>query len=93
MIQGFRCKETEKIFHREISRKFPLEIQKVALRKLVMLNAAQNLADLKIPPANHLEALKKDRKGQHSIRVNQQWRLCFRFVNGEAFDVEMVDYH
>jgi toxin HigB-1 len=71
----------------------PLEMQAVARRKLRMLNNAAELADLRIPPANHLEALRGDRKGQYSIRINDQWRLCFRWADGDAFDVAIVDYH
>jgi proteic killer suppression protein len=74
-------------------RKLPPDIQQVARRKLRMLNAASTLDDLRIPPANRPEALKGDRKGQHSIRINDQWRLCFRWEEGDAYDVEIVDYH
>jgi proteic killer suppression protein len=93
MIQSFRCKETEKIFNREWSRKLPHDIHKVALRKLAMVNAAHELHDLKVPPANQLEALRDDRKGQHSIRINKQWRVCFKWHAGNAHEVEIVDYH
>ena len=93
MIKSFRCKETEKIFGRRYSKKFPAKLQRVALRKLVILHAAKVLEDLRIPPANRLEKLSRDRRGQHSIRINDQWRLCFRWRNGDAFDVEIVDYH
>lgn len=93
MIKTFKCKETEKIFNRNFSRKFPQNIQRVALRKLRMLNRAEILNDLKVPPANRLEALRGNRKGQHSIRINDQWRICFKWNNGEANDVEIVDYH
>jgi proteic killer suppression protein len=92
MIKGFRCEETEKIFLRKSSKKFAT-IRRVALRKLLVLDAAGALADLRVPPANHLEKLSRDRKGQHSIRVNNQWRICFRWRNGHAHDVEIVDYH
>ncbi len=92
MIQTFRCKETEKIWQGEISKKLPQNIQQVARRKLRMLNNAIDLNDLRIPPANKLEALKGNRKGQHSIRINQQWRVCFIWNDG-AFNVEIVDYH
>lgn len=77
MIQNFKDKETQKIFKRERSKKLPSEIQQIALRKLRMLNRAQSLQDLKIPPANRLEKLSGDRKGQYSIRINEQWRICF----------------
>jgi toxin HigB-1 len=93
MIKSFGCKETEKIWNRVYSSKFPRDIQAIARRKLLMLDAASSLGDLKIPPSNRLERLKKDRKGDYSIRVNDQWRVCFRFNNGEASNVEMVDYH
>lgn len=89
----FKCKETEKIWNGNISRKLPGKIQQIARRKMRMLNAAQDLRDLKIPPGNGLEALKKDRKGQHSIRINDQWRICFIWDDDEAVDVEIVDYH
>ena len=93
MIKSFGCKETEKIWNREYSSKFPKEIQGIARRKLSMLDAASNLGDLKIPPSNRLEKLKGNRKGDYSIRVNDQWRVCFCFNNGEASNVEIVDYH
>lgn len=93
MIKSFRCRETERIFNREFSRKLPHDIQRVAYRKLLMLNRAQTLNDLKVPPNNQLEALGKDRRGQHSIRINKQWRICFVWKNNEAHDVEIVDYH
>jgi toxin HigB-1 len=93
MIIGFASKETEKVWRGEVSRKLPREIQQVALRKLFMLDKAQVFNDLRIPPANQLEALKDDRKGQHSIRINVQWRICFVWtVNGPSA-VEIVDYH
>ena len=93
MIKSFRGKEAERIWNGEVSKKLPRDIQDVARRKLRMLNNAQTMDDLRVPPANHLEALKGGRRGQHSIRVNQQWRLCFRWSAGDAFDVEIVDYH
>ena len=93
MIQGFRGKETEKVWNENHARKLPGQIQDTALRKLQMLNAATVLSDLKAPPNNHLEALKDDRKGQHSIRINRQWRVCFRWREGNAYDVEIVDFH
>ena len=93
MIIGFASLETEKIWRAEVSRKFPREIQQVALRKLFMLDKAHVLNDLKIPPANRLEALKGDRKGQHSIRINDQWRICFAWTKNGPDNVEIVDYH
>jgi proteic killer suppression protein len=93
VIRNFKDKETQKIFERQRSRKLPSEIQQVALRKLRMLNRAETLQDLKVPPANRLEALKGDRQGKYSIRINDQWRICFQWTNGEASDVEIVDYH
>jgi proteic killer suppression protein len=93
MIKSFRDKETELIFSRRRSRRLPHEIQQVALRKLRMLNRSQTLQDLRIPPANHLEKLSGERSGQYSIRVNDQWRICFVWLDGDAYDVELVDYH
>jgi len=93
VIRSFRNPEVEKLFKREGSRKLPGDIQRAALRKLVMLDAAETLDDLRILPANRLEKLSGDRRGQFSIRVNDQWRICFRWKDGEASDVEIVDYH
>lgn len=93
MIRSFRDRETEKIFKRERSRKLPPTIQQVALRKLRMLNNAVSLDDLRAPPANHLEKLSGDRNGQHSIRINDQWRICFEWRDTDAYQVEIVDYH
>jgi len=93
MIRNFKSKETEKIFNRQGSRKLPQAIQQVALRKLRMLNRATILNDLRVPPANHLEKLTKDRAGQHSIRISDQWRICFEWNGGDAINVEIVDYH
>jgi proteic killer suppression protein len=93
MIRSFRCQETEKVYRREISRRLPQDIQRVAMRKLWMLDAATDLNALRVPPANRLEALHGNRRGQHSIRINQQWRVCFRWQDGDAYDVEIVDYH
>jgi proteic killer suppression protein len=92
MIKGFRCKETEKVFQRRHSKRFA-SIQRIALRKLLVLDAAGSLADLRVPPANRLEKLRGGRRGQHSVRVNDQWRICFRWTNGNAHEVEIVDYH
>jgi proteic killer suppression protein len=93
MIRSFKCKETEKAFNLEPSKKLPFSIQKVLLRKLEMLDYAVSLQDLRVPPANKLESLKGDRRGQHSIRVNDQWRVCFVWHDGCAYGVEVVDYH
>ena len=93
MIRSFRCSETEKVFQRQHSRKLPQVIQRVAMRKLWMLDAATDLNDLRVPPSNLLEALHGERKGRHSIRINRQWRVCFRWRAGDAHSVEIVDYH
>ncbi len=93
MIKTFHCKETEKIFRGEISQKFPIEIQNIARKKLKMLNHAANLRDLLIFPGNRLEALKGNRRYQHSIRVNQKYRICFQFIDSDFYQVELVDYH
>jgi proteic killer suppression protein len=93
MIRSFKCKETEKIFNRRFSSKLPQDMQRVALRKLRILNRSIDLNDLSVPPGNRLEALKGDRKGQHSIRINDQFRICFIWKNNDAYDVEIVDYH
>jgi proteic killer suppression protein len=93
MIKTFADSETEKVFGRTYSKKLPDDIQKRGRRKLVMVDAAEQLNDLRVPPGNRLEKLSGDRAGQHSIRINQQWRICFRWDSGDAFDVEIVDYH
>jgi proteic killer suppression protein len=93
VIQSFRSKETEKIWLEIPSRKLPGKIQRVALRKLIGLNQAERLEDLRVPPGNRLEALKGNRAGAHSIRMNGQWRICFVWRDGDAHDVEIVDYH
>ena len=93
MIRSLRDKETEKLFLRERSRKFGENVQRVALRKLAILDAAESLQDLLLPPGNRLEKLSGDRAGQHSIRINDQWRICFRWSEGDAEEVETVDYH
>ena len=93
MIKSFRDKETEKIINRQFSSKLPQNIQHIARKKLIILDAATKLNDLRIPPGNQLEALKGDRKSQHSIRINDQWRICFKWKAGDAYDVEVTDYH
>lgn len=92
MIKSFRCKHTEALFGGRSHPRFTA-FRPVAERKLQMLDIARRIDDLRIPPANRLEALKGDHKGQWSIRINDQWRLCFRFEDGHAYDVEIVDYH
>jgi len=93
MIRMFKDKETEKVFSGRFSRKLPQNIQRIAERKLIMLHHSTSLNDLRIPPSNHLEALKGNRTGQHSIRINAQWRICFEWREDGVYDVEIVDYH
>jgi proteic killer suppression protein len=93
MIKSFANTETEKVFRRQFSRKLPEDIQAVALRKLRMLNNSHGINDLRSPPTNRLETLSADRTGQHSIRINGTWRVCFVWRDGDAYDVEIVDYH
>jgi len=93
VIRNFKDKETQKIFERQRSRKLPSDIQQVALRKLRMLNRSQTFARATYPPANRLERLSGDRDGQYSIRINDQWRICFDWQDGDAMNVEIVDYH
>jgi len=93
MIKSFKDKETEKVFNRNYSKKLPETIQQRALRKLRMIDAAADINDLRVPPGNRLEALSGNREGQHSIRINNQWRICFTWSLGDAYDVEIVDYH
>ncbi|HEX6983247.1 MAG TPA: type II toxin-antitoxin system RelE/ParE family toxin [Balneolaceae bacterium] len=93
MIRSFKDKETEKIFNLERSKKLPNDIQQKALRKLRMLNRSENITDLRVPPGNRLEKLKGNRSDQWSIRINQQWRICFEWQNDDAWNVEIVDYH
>ena len=93
MIRSFRCKHTERIASGKYSRKLPTSIQRAAARKLKLLASAVELNDLRVPPANRLEQLKGNRHGQYSIRINDQWRICFRWESGHAADVEIVDYH
>ncbi len=93
MIKTFNCRETQHIFELRGSKKIAVGAQKTALRKLEMLDYAIEIRDLKVPPANRLELLKGNRKGQYSIRINRQWRICFVWRNGHAYQVEIVDYH
>jgi proteic killer suppression protein len=93
VIKTFKNAETEKVYQREHSRRLPSDIQQVALRKLRMINNAINLNDLRIPPANRLEKLNREREGQYSIRINDQWRICFEWRGSDAFNVEIADYH
>ena len=93
MIRSFRDRNTERLFQREPARKWAVALQRIGLRKLLMLDAATRLDDLRVPPANRLEKLTGRRAGQYSIRINDQWRVCFRWSEGDAYDVEIVDYH
>ena len=93
MIRSFRDRETERLFRREPVRKLPPDVRRVALRKLVRLDAAETLEALRVPPGTRLEKLVGNRAGQHSIRINDQWRVCFRWKDGDAENVEIVDYH
>lgn len=93
MIKTFKDKKTEKVYNRQVSRKLPRDMQQTALRKLRMLNNAKTLTDLRVPPGNRLEKLTSDREGQRSLRINDQWRICFRWQGNDAYDVEITDYH
>jgi proteic killer suppression protein len=93
VIRSFRDEETARVFGREGTRRLPPDVQRIAQRKLAMLDAAELLQDLRVPPGNRLEKLKGRRAGQHSIRINDQWRVCFRWKDGDAYDVEIADYH
>lgn len=93
MIRSIADKETEKVYNQHFSRHLPHDIQQIALRKLIMLENARALEDLRIPPSNHLEKLHGDREGQYSIRINDQFRICFNFDSGDASNVEITDYH
>ncbi|WP_297765948.1 type II toxin-antitoxin system RelE/ParE family toxin [uncultured Muriicola sp.] len=93
MIKTFANKETQRLFVRGKSKRLPSELIKRAIRRLEYVNYATSLSDLRVPPSNRLHALKGDRKGQHSISINEQWRICFRFIDGDAYDVEITDYH
>jgi proteic killer suppression protein len=93
MIKSFRDKDSERLFQRQFSRRFPQDLNRIAWRKLAILDAAEQLSDLRVPPGNRLEKLSGDREGQHSIRINDQWRICFCWRDGNAYDVEVTDYH
>ena len=93
MIKNFSSKETEKLFFRHRSSAVPADLQKVAIRKLLLLDAAERVDDLRFPPGNRLEKLSGNRQGQYSIRINEQWRICFRWSGSDAYDIEIVDYH
>jgi proteic killer suppression protein len=93
MIKTFANKEAQQLFVRGKSKRLPSELLKRAIRRLEYVNYATSLSDLRVPPSNRLHALKGDRKGQHSISINEQWRICFRFIDGDAYDVEITDYH
>lgn len=93
MIKSFKDRDAERLFRRQRVKRLGADVQRVALRKLRMLEAATMLDDLRVPPANRLEKLKGDRAGQHSIRINRQWRACFVWRSGDAHDVEIADYH
>ncbi len=93
MIKSFADTDTERLFARVPTRRLPAELQRTMLRKLIIVDAAERLTDLRIPPGNRLEKLRGDRAGQHSIRVNDQWRICFRWAAGDAYDVQVTDYH
>jgi len=93
VIKSFKSREAEKIYQGRFSKKLPRDIQRIAARKLEILSAAGEINSLRIPPSNRLEKLKGERSGQHSIRINDQWRICFVWKSGDAFDVEITDYH
>lgn len=93
MIKSFADKETEKVYHQQFSKKLPQSIQRIALRKLLMIDNAENINDLRIPPANRLELLHGDREGQYSIRINDQYRICFSMKSKDFYNVEIIDYH
>jgi proteic killer suppression protein len=93
MIKSFASKETERLFNRQFTRKVPQSIHQIARRKLEILDAAEAIQDLRVPPSTHLEKLSGNRKGQYSIRINIRWRICFDWHGGDAHDVEIVDYH
>jgi proteic killer suppression protein len=93
VIRSFANRETKRLFQHYYTRRLPAELQRVALRKLIQINAAASLDFLRVPPGNRLEALRGDRAGQYSIRINDKWRVCFEWRNGDAYEVEITDYH
>jgi proteic killer suppression protein len=93
VIRSFRDRETERVFERERSKRLPGDVQRRAHRKLLLVDAADSVEDLRVPPGNRLERLSGERAGQYSVRVNDQWRICFRWKRGDAYDVEITDYH
>jgi proteic killer suppression protein len=93
MIRSFADRDTERLFARERSRRLAPELQRVAYRKLVLLHAAESIQDLRVPPGNRLEKLRGDREGQHSLRINERWRICLVWRDGDAYTVQIVDYH
>ncbi|MFC7048421.1 type II toxin-antitoxin system RelE/ParE family toxin [Emcibacter nanhaiensis] len=93
MIRGFKDKQTERIFNRQFTKKLPQDLHRLAYRKLLLIHATADVSELRIPPGNRLEQLKGDRAGQYSIRINDQWRICFVWRDGNAFEVEICDYH
>ncbi|MEI8295727.1 MAG: type II toxin-antitoxin system RelE/ParE family toxin [Alphaproteobacteria bacterium] len=93
MIESFKCKSTKELWETGISKKIPASLRRAALRKLVLIDDAEEYKDLVMPPGNRLEELKGDRQGQHSIRINDQWRICFKWIDGDAHHVEIIDYH
>ncbi len=93
MIRSFANRDTERIFHRRRTRRLAVDVQRVARRRLLILDAADRLDDLRVPPGNRLEKLIGNRNGQHSVRINDRWRICFRWHRGDAYDVEIIDYH
>jgi proteic killer suppression protein len=93
VIKNFKDNETEKVYHREYSKKLPQSIQRISMRKLWMIDAAPDLNSLRVPPGNRLELLHGSLEGKYSVRINDQWRICFRWHEGNAYDVEIVDYH
>lgn len=93
VIKTFANKETQRLFIKGKSKRLPLDLVKRAVRRLEYIHYASSLNDLRVPPSNRIHALKADRKGQHSISINEQWRICFRFIEGDAYDVEITDYH
>jgi len=93
VIKSFRGKESERLFLRQRAAHLPTDVQRLALRKLLLLDAAEKLNDLRVPPGNRLEKLRGNQQGQHSIRINDQWRICFRWSDGDAYEVEIADYH